>query len=78
MRDKFPGIENWWEEHFGYDFEGLTENEARYLLRHNSADSIRNSLTAAGQERRLGSAPGTEQGGAKGVGRSVDPTGRVV
>ena len=41
-------IENWWRASFGYGFEGLTESEARYLLRAEDADTIRRKLAQAG------------------------------
>jgi len=41
-------IEEWWHGVFGYDFEGLTESEARYLLRAEDADTIRARLSEAG------------------------------
>ncbi len=42
----------WWRERFGFGFEFLTEFEARYLLRAENADTIRNRLAAAEQESR--------------------------
>jgi hypothetical protein len=41
-------IENWWLENCGYGFEGLTESEARYLVRAEDAHTIRAKLAAAG------------------------------
>lgn len=41
-------IENWWRQNFGYGFEGLTESEARYLIRAEDADTIRRKLAEAG------------------------------
>lgn len=41
-------IESWWRQNFGYGFEGLTESEARYLIRAEDADTIRRKLTEAG------------------------------
>jgi hypothetical protein len=41
-------IENWWQHNFGYRFDGLTESEARYLLRAEDADTIRGKLAEAG------------------------------
>lgn len=40
-------IERWWREVFGYGFELLTESEARYLLRTETADVIRARVAAA-------------------------------
>jgi hypothetical protein len=49
LRAKHGGLENWWRENFGFGFEALTESEARYLLRAEDADTIRNRLAAAAQ-----------------------------
>lgn len=43
-------IEIWWQETFGYRFDCLTESEARYLVRVEDADAIRERLIAAGSE----------------------------
>jgi predicted amidophosphoribosyltransferase len=40
--------ENWWRENFGHGFDGLTESEARYLVRAEDADTIRAKLAEAG------------------------------
>jgi hypothetical protein len=40
-------LENWWNETCGYDFTGLTESEAKYLLRVEDADTIRAKLAEA-------------------------------
>jgi hypothetical protein len=42
-------LEIWWQEHFGFGFDCLTESEARYLLRSADADTIRNRIVEAGQ-----------------------------
>lgn len=50
LRNKHGGeLENWWQERFGFDFDCLTESEARYLLRTPDADTIRNRIAEAGQ-----------------------------
>lgn len=41
-------IENWWRDNFGHSFEGLTESEARYLIRAEDAHTIRTKLAEAG------------------------------
>ena len=43
-----PQLEDWWKHKFDFDFDGLTESEARYLLRTKDADTIRNQIVAAG------------------------------
>ena len=42
-------LENWWIEHFAHAFDALTESEARYLTRIETADAIRNRIVAAEQ-----------------------------
>lgn len=46
-------FENWWKSEFGYDFDRLTESEARYLakIRGEDAQSIRNRILEARQGR---------------------------
>ena len=39
-----------WRKRFGFGFDCLTESEARYLLRAEDADTIRNRLAAAAQK----------------------------
>ena len=40
-------LENWWVEHFAHAFDALTESEARYLARTETADTVRNRIAAA-------------------------------
>ena len=40
-------IEEWWQQTWGYDFAALTESEAKYLLRVEDADTIREKLAEA-------------------------------
>ncbi len=40
-------LENWWHARFAYAFDALTESEARYLVRSENADTIRNRIAAA-------------------------------
>ncbi len=40
-------LENWWRTRFGHTFDALTESEARYLVRTENADTIRNRIVAA-------------------------------
>ncbi|MFM5335758.1 PLxRFG domain-containing protein [Aeromonas enteropelogenes] len=50
LRDQYDGtdLEAWWHNRFGYGFDSLTESEARYLLRAQDADKIRDRVAAAG------------------------------
>lgn len=51
LRSKHGGeLETWWQENFGYGFDFLTESEARYLERADSAELVRNRLLAARQK----------------------------
>jgi hypothetical protein len=42
-------LENWWVGRFAHTFDALTESEARYLARTETADSIRNRIAAIQQ-----------------------------
>jgi hypothetical protein len=42
-------LENWWRERFAHGFDALTESEARYLARTETADTIRNRIVATEQ-----------------------------
>ena len=40
-------LENWWCERFAHTFDALTESEARYLARTETADTIRDRIAEA-------------------------------
>ena len=40
-------LENWWVGRFAHTFDALTESEARYLARTETADTIRNRIAEA-------------------------------
>ncbi len=42
-------IEIWWEKKFGHAFDSLTQSEARYLLKTENVDRIRNKIIEAEQ-----------------------------
>ena len=42
-------LETWWMERFAHTFDALTESEARYLARTETADTIRDRITTAKQ-----------------------------
>jgi len=42
-------LEEWWEKRFGHAFDSLTQSEARYLLKTENADRIRNKIIEAEQ-----------------------------
>lgn len=47
-----PDLENWWRKSFGYGFDELTESEARYLLRAESARAVRDRILEAGPQAK--------------------------
>ena len=48
LREKHgTDFENWWIGQFAHGFDALTESEARYLSRTETADTIRDRITAA-------------------------------
>lgn len=48
LRNAYGEIEQWWVEFFGYNFEYLTEWEARYILNSKKpADEVRDKIIAA-------------------------------
>lgn len=44
-------LEVWWQHQFGFGFDGLTESEARYLLKTQTTDRIRNKIITAVEGR---------------------------
>ncbi len=42
-------LENWWLGRFAHGFDALTESEARYLARTETADTVRNRIAEAEQ-----------------------------
>lgn len=61
LRGKFPDLEPWLKDHYGYGFNALTESEARQFLRYGSADRIRSVLAEGQQARRGGEADRSER-----------------
>lgn len=52
LRDKHgKELEDWWKARFAHTFDCLTQSEARYILRTENADRVRNKITEAEQER---------------------------
>lgn len=45
------GLENWWRQVFGFDFEQLTESEARYLIARTDAGRVRAEIAARIREQ---------------------------
>ena len=47
LRKDYDAIEPWWKTEFGYDFDGLTEPEARYIVKSGlPADTLRDRLAS--------------------------------
>ena len=50
LRDKHgKELEDWWKARFAHTFDCLTQSEARYILRTENADRVRNRITEAEQ-----------------------------
>lgn len=53
LRDRYgKELESWWRQSFGYGFAKLTESEARYLLRAENVDTIRDRMAQARSEAK--------------------------
>lgn len=51
LRDKHgKELEDWWQEKNAHSFDCLTQSEARYLLKTENADRVRNKIAEAEQE----------------------------
>lgn len=75
LRSKFPDLEPWWRDRFGYGFEGLTNVEAFHLQRFRSADAIRDSVAAGDRQGRLPEGEGAAgQGGRAAEGETGEDT----
>jgi hypothetical protein len=53
VRERFQSIEDNFKAATGYGFDALTESEARYLAKHDNAQSIRDRIIAAGSAAGL-------------------------
>ena len=71
LRDKIPATGRWWKTKHGYDIDGLTEHEARYLLRYNSLDSLRNQLAAGTQAGTSSPLPRDRRAGRREEGSGI-------
>ena len=54
IKEKYGHVEEWFRKTVGFEYEGLTESEANYLLRSKSAERIRNQITRAIHENNGG------------------------
>ncbi len=55
VREQYGDIESDFRAATGYGFDALTQSEARYLAKHNNAESVRNRIIEAG--RKTGQQP---------------------
>lgn len=75
LRETFGDVENDFRKANGYGFEGLTESEARALVRFRPADAVRSRIIAEGNEKGRGlDGSGTAQSlGSSPVAKSETP-----
>ncbi len=50
VRDQYGDVESDFRSATGYGFDALTQSEARYLAKHNDAQSVRNRIIEAGRQ----------------------------
>ncbi len=58
VRERFQSVEDGFRAATGYGFDALTESEARYLAKHDNAQSVRDRIVEAGNAARSGLAGG--------------------
>lgn len=55
LRERYGSIEPWWRSELGYGFDGLTQSEARFILKSGlSPDQVRDRVAAARQAAGIG------------------------
>lgn len=55
LREQYGSIEPWWRSELGYGFDGLTQSEARFILKSGlSPDQVRDRVAAARQAAGIG------------------------
>lgn len=54
VRERFQSVEDQFRAATGYGFDALTESEARYLAKHDDAESVRARITEAGGQAIIG------------------------
>ncbi len=60
VRERFSNVEDKFRAATGYGFDALTESEARYLVKHDDAQSIRDRIVEAGEQASRGVDEGRE------------------
>ena len=66
VRERFQSVEDDFRAATGYGFDALTESEARYLAKHDNAQSVRDRIIEAGNAARSGLVGG-EVGSPQGI-----------
>lgn len=55
LREQYGSIEPWWRSELGYGFDGLTQSEARFILKSGlSPDQVRDRVAATRQAAGIG------------------------
>lgn len=82
VRDRFNDIEPQFRAATGYGFDALTESEARYLVKHDDAQRVRDRIIAAGNqagnERDAGVSPRASRSQAAPSGLSQRAANQIV
>lgn len=65
VRERFQSIEPAFSAATEYGFDALTESEARYLVKHDDAESVRTRIVEAGRKRINGFDRGVPEAAAR-------------
>lgn len=71
LRDRFGQVEGEFQEAFGHGYDGLTESEARAILRFGMVDAFRDRVLAPAAARRVAAIGGAAGGSAAKSGETV-------
>ena len=64
LRERFGDVEGAFRAATGYGFDGLTESEGRYLVKHDAPEQVRDRILAAGREAGFREDAGTDGPGS--------------
>jgi hypothetical protein len=73
VREQYGDIESDFRAATGYGFDALTQSEARYLAKHNDAESVRNRIIEAGRK----ASKQLDEGNAGLTRKSLTPQGGI-
>ena len=73
VREQYGDIESYFRAATGYGFDALTQSEARYLAKHNDAQSVRNRIIEAGRK----ASKQLDEGNAGFTRKSLTPQGSI-